>query len=88
MQVQAATDFADGRLDQLEVIGVAEPARELVGDHLGSDPFPQARGQQVAEAGASGERVAELGEVLSGQALKERAGQGELRHRGGRAVAR
>jgi len=45
-------------------------------------------GQQGAEPGASGERVAELGEVLSGQALKERAGQGELRHRGGRAVVR
>ena len=70
-----------------EVVGVAEPARELASDRLGPGPFPQAPGQQGAEPGASGERAAELGEVLSGQALEGRAGQGELRHRSSRAVA-
>ena len=73
MQVQTAANLADGGLDELEVVGVAEPARELASDHLGPGPFPQAPGQQGAEPGASGERAAELGEVLSGQALKERA---------------
>src|SRR5580700_9175945 len=57
VQVQAAANLADGGLDELEVVGVAEPARELASDHLGPGPFPQAPGQQGAEPGASGERA-------------------------------
>ena len=72
VQVQAATDLADGGLDELEVLGVAEPASELVGDHLGAGPLPQASGQQGTEPGVGAQRVIEPGEVLSGQALQER----------------
>ncbi len=86
MQVQAAPDLTDGGLDELEILGVAEPPREPVCDHLGTGPLPQARRQQGTQAGASGKRVAEPGEVLSGQALKERPSQGELRNDAGRPV--
>ena len=82
VQVQAAPDLADRGLDELEILGVAEPARELVGDRLGAGPLPQAPGQQRAQPDVGGERATEPGEVLSGQALEERPGQGELRYRG------
>ena len=65
MQVQAATDLADGGLEELEILGVAEPALEPVCDRVGAGPLPQARRQQGAQAGVSGERAAELGEVLA-----------------------
>ena len=70
-QLQAAADIAEGGLDELEVLGVAEPARELAGDRLAAGPLPQALRQQGAEPGVGGERAAELGEVLISQALKE-----------------
>ena len=69
-QLQAAADLAEGGLDELEVLGVAEPARELAGDRFAAGPLPQARRQQRAEPGVGGERAAELGEVLIGQALE------------------
>ena len=81
VQVQAAADLADGGLDQLEILGVAEPAREPVCDRLGTGPLHQARGKQSAEPDVGGQRAAEPGEILSGQALQERPGEGELRHR-------
>src|SRR5580704_3852417 len=71
VQVQATTDLADGGLDELEILGVAEPALEPVCDRAGAGPLPQARRQQGAQAGISGERAAELGEVLSGDAPDE-----------------
>ena len=86
MQAQAATDLADGGLEELEVLGVAEPAREHTGDRLGTDPLPQARRQQGAQVGTSGERAAELREVLSGEAFQERPGEGEARNYAGRPV--
>jgi len=70
-QVQAGTDLADGDLDELEVLGVAEPALEPVCDRVGAGPLPQASGQQGTEPGVRGERVAEPGELLSGEPLKE-----------------
>ena len=87
MQVQPAADLADGGLDEVKVLSVAEPAFEPVGDLLSAGPLPQARGQQRAEPGPGGERAAELSEVLGGKALKQRTGPGELRHHAGRAVA-
>ena len=73
-QLQAAADIAEGGLDELEVLGVAEPARELAGDRFAAGPFPQAPRHQGAEPGVSGERAAKRGEVLISQALKERRG--------------
>src|SRR5580700_1209574 len=64
VQMQAAADLADSGLDELE--------------RLGTVPLPQARRQQGAQAGISGERAAEPGEVLSGEALEERPGEGRL----------
>src|SRR5689334_15884495 len=52
VQVQAAPDVACGRLDELEILGIAEPAREPVCDRLGTGPLPEARRQQGAQAGA------------------------------------
>jgi hypothetical protein len=86
VQVQAATDLADGGFDELESLGVAEPAREPVRDRLGTGPFPQSRRQQRAHTGITGKRVAELSKVLSGEALDERPGDGRLRPYAGRLV--
>src|SRR5579859_984934 len=87
-QVQAATDLADGGLDDLEVPGVAEPLREPACDFFGTGPLPEAPGQQRPEPDVGGDRVAEPGEVLSGQALEEQPGECELRHRSSRAAVR
>jgi len=83
-QVQAATDLAHGGLDELEGPGVAEPPRERLGNRLGAGPLPEAPGQQRAEPDIGGERITEPGEILSGEARKERPG--ELRHRCSRAA--
>jgi len=87
-QAQAAANLASGGLDQLEVLGVAEPARELGGDRLGAVPLPEAPGQQRAEPGVGGERLTEPGEILGGEPLKERPGEGGLRHRNSCTVLR
>ena len=47
VQVQTAANLADGGLDELEILGVAEPAREPASDRLGPGPFPQARGSRA-----------------------------------------
>jgi hypothetical protein len=66
-----ATDLADDGLDQVEVLCIAEPAREPPGDHLGAGPLLQAPGQQRVQPGISSEHVTEPGEVLNRQALQE-----------------
>src|SRR5580704_4953447 len=55
--VVAAPHLADRGLEELEILGVAEPAREPVGDRLGAGPLHRARGQQGAEPDAGGERA-------------------------------
>ena len=66
-----ATDLAGDGPDQVEVLCVAEAAREPAGDHLGAGPLPQASGQQRAQPGISSEHVTEPGEALNRQALPE-----------------
>src|SRR5690349_18244484 len=87
VQVQAIADRAGGCLDELEVLGAAEPAGEPVRDRVGTCPLPRARGEQGAHPGICRERAAEPGEVLSSEAVKERAGAPRLRHHAGRPVA-
>src|SRR5579863_2985660 len=57
-QVQAATDLADGGLDELESFGVAKPARKPVCDRIATGPLPETRRQQGAHTGTTGERAA------------------------------
>src|SRR5215469_13981027 len=74
VQVQAIADRAGDGLDELEVLGAAEPAGEPVCDRLGTFPLPRARREQGAHPGIGRERAAEPGEVLSSEAVQERAG--------------
>src|SRR5262249_868840 len=53
----------------------------------GTCPLPRSRGEQGTHPGIGRERAAEPGEVLSDEAVKERAGARRSRHRAGRAVA-
>src|SRR5262249_27089020 len=87
VQVQAIADRAGGGLDELEVLGAAEPAIEPVCDRVGTRPLPRSRREQCAHPGIGGKRAAEPGEALTSEAVKERAGAPRLRHRAGRAVA-
>src|SRR5262249_18217597 len=87
VQMQAIADRAGGGLDELKVLGAAEPAGEPFRDRLGTCPLPCARGEQGAHPGIGGERAAKLGEVLSGEAVKERAGALRSRHCAGHPVA-
>jgi len=57
VHVQAVTDLADTGIDELEVLGVAEPARELGGDRFGACPLSGPPGEQRAEPDVGGERV-------------------------------
>ena len=84
--MQAASDVTDSRLDELEVLGVPEPASELAGDHVGAGPLLEASGQQGAEYGVGAQRVIEPVEVLSSEALQERTRDSELGYLVRRAV--
>src|SRR5215467_14170311 len=84
VQVQAIADRAGGGLDKLEVLGAAEPAGEPACDRVGTCPLPRASGEQGAHPGIGRERAAEPGEVLSGEAVKERTGAPRSRVRAGR----
>src|SRR5262249_48279802 len=86
VQVQTAADLADGGFHELEILGIAEPAREPVYDRLGTGPLPQARGQQGAQAGFFGQSAAEPGEVLSSETLDERTGGSRIWRDAGRPV--
>lgn len=87
-QVQAASDLADGSLEELEVLGAAEPCRERAGRRLGASPLPEPARQQRPEPDISRERMPDPGEVLNRKAVKERSGDGELRNGSRRAAVR
>ena len=57
--MQAAADLADGGLDQVETLGVAEPVRERRRDFFRTAPLQHAAGKQGPEPGVGAERAIE-----------------------------
>lgn len=73
--MQAAADLADGGLERYPKPSVLPNQHaNPVCDHLRAGPLLRARGEQGAQPGIGRERAAQLGEVLTGEAAKERAG--------------
>lgn len=67
------TDLAHSGVDQLEIIGAAEPRFERLGDPFGTLPFHRTRWQQGSKADRRPQRGGHQPEIAVGEGLEERA---------------
>lgn len=70
-KMQAPADLADGRVDELEFVGVPEPGAKHAADRLGPLPIHRSGGQHGPEPHARSQGCRHLLEVTVGERLKE-----------------